>query len=115
VTQKSYTSPDGLLTLIIKEIDGGDWVIGVDGIPWHVHPDQLLGTYGETVELARESFVSAILNNEEIILVTRKGGKVVDAFVSDNLTLSLEYLGEEELELRFGTAARRRLAEHCRR
>jgi hypothetical protein len=47
---------------------------------------------------AIEGFVSAILSNKEVILVTRKDGKIVDAFVSDNLPLSLEYLKDEELE-----------------
>jgi hypothetical protein len=104
VAQKAYTSPDGLLTLLVKEIDGGeDRAIGFDGFPWHVHPGQLLGTYGDTVERALETFVSAILNSQEVILVTRKDGKVVDAFVPEDLEFSLKDAKEhnEEVELRY--------------
>jgi hypothetical protein len=99
--QRTHTSPDGVLTLLVEPIDDGDWAIGFDGFPWHVHPGQLMGTYGETAEQALANFVSAILNNKEIILVTRRDGKIVDAFVSDNLPLSLEYLKDEEVELRY--------------
>ena len=99
--RRTYTSPDGLLTLLVEPIENGDWAIGFDGFPWHIHPDQLLRTYGETAEHALENFVSAILNSKEVILVTRRDGKVVDAFVSDNLPLSLECLRGEDVELRY--------------
>jgi len=34
--QRTYTSPDGLLTLRVEPIENGDWVVGFDGFPWHV-------------------------------------------------------------------------------
>jgi hypothetical protein len=103
MAETTYKSPDGLLTLIVRQIEPNDWVIGFDGFPWHTHPDQLLGIYGDTAKSALENFVSAILNNREIILVSRSAGGIVEAFISDNLELSLGYLRsrEEEFELRY--------------
>ena len=98
----SYTSPDGLLTLVIEKASDGETAVGFKGYAWHTHPDILVGTYGSNEEEALKYFVSAILESREVILVYRKNGGVVDAFVSDNLRASLEYSrDDEELELRY--------------
>jgi len=42
MAERTYKSPDGLLTLIVRQLGDDDSVIGFEGFPWHTHPDQLL-------------------------------------------------------------------------
>jgi hypothetical protein len=80
-----HTSPDGLLRLIVDHADDGDWTVGFDGFAWHTHGDVLewsgyAGTPGERVR----AFVDDVVASRRVIVVSRVGGDVRDAWVTDD-------------------------------
>ena len=79
---ETHVSPDGLLRLVIVS-DGGDISVGFEGCAWHTHGDILAATSGLPERAAVDRLVGSILRNEAIIAVARRGGALLDAWVTE--------------------------------
>jgi hypothetical protein len=99
---ETHTSPDGALTFVVGRSDDGDVRLGFVGFPWHTHADVLAGAYGLPEEAAVAKFVAALLKNEAVIAISRKGDEPVDAWITDDPAGERRYTSEgETLELRY--------------
>jgi hypothetical protein len=75
------TSPDGALKLIVTR-DENDLSIGFENYPWHTHGDLLLCEYEtEVEEEALGYFLQEIVTGQREIVLRKKAGAVVDAWV----------------------------------
>lgn len=99
-------SPDGLLTLIVRE-DDGDISIGFDGLEWHTHADLLTSGGSVPEDVAVRNFVEAIAENRYAIAVLRRADVLVDAWVTDDPAKQRAYTQPgESLELRYWDGSR---------
>ncbi len=74
-------SPDETLRLLVRKQEG-DLSVRFEGYPWHIHTDMLLAEYEtEVEEEAVGFFVRDVLTGQRQIVVLRKGGIIVDAWV----------------------------------
>ena len=94
-------SPDGLLRFIIER-DDEDVSLGFAGMQWHTHADLLAGACGVSEQEAIDRFVGDLLGDRSVIAVSRVGGVIRDAWVTDDPTSELRYKPEEEeIEFRY--------------
>jgi hypothetical protein len=105
--QKEYRSPDGFLTLVVRD-EGGEISVGFEGFAWHTHGDILAASYsfagvpGLTPESASQRFVEDIVSNRAIVAVLRSGNAVSDVWITDDPAGERRYQQpDEELEFRF--------------
>ena len=100
-----HTSPDGMLTLLVRQI-GADVLVGFEGTAWHTHGDILAELSGLPVPSAVDRFVDDILHGQRAIALLRKDGVLVDAWVSDDPAKDAAYVEPgEALELRYWDAS----------
>ena len=98
---KAYRSPDGTLTFTV-EIDREGMTILSFGYPWHTHPDLLVPDYAQTEEAAIERFVGELLNNQTVIAISRRNGKIADICITGDPATELGYARDDEIvELRY--------------
>jgi lipoprotein-anchoring transpeptidase ErfK/SrfK len=80
-----YTSPDGLLTLVVTH-DANDVTTGFAGFPWHTH----------------EEILESVLANRAIIAVLKRGDAVEDIWITDDVENELRYKQpDEEIVFRY--------------
>ena len=98
---KTYTSPDGTLTFTI-EVDREGTTILSFGYPWHTHSDLLVPGHEETEEAAIEGSVGKLLNNQAVIAISRRDGKITDICITWDPAVDLRYARDGEIvELRY--------------
>lgn len=110
ISDSTHVSPDGLLRLVVRAAEG-DVTIGFEGFSWHTHADILAAVHGMSQEAAVAHQVQQLLDNKQVIVISRRGEKVLDAWVTDDPEQELRHDSEEEqLECRYwdGTAWRPR-------
>jgi hypothetical protein len=101
MTTEEHRSPDGLLTLVVEEIGGGDRAIGFAQSTWHTHPHLLVPRWGATAEIAGRAYVDAVLRSETVIGVRRKDGGIVEAWITDDPEVETDRVRKGEmLEMR---------------
>lgn len=99
---REYTSPDGLLRLVVHADDAGDVTVGFAGFGWHTHGDILAALAGLPVPDAVGRFVADVVGGRAVIAVSRVGGRVADVWVSDDPAREVGRAADgEEVELRF--------------
>jgi hypothetical protein len=102
---REYVSPDNQLTFVVVR-DVHDVSLGFEGFPWHTHADVLASTFGISEELAVERFVSDLLSDRCIIVVSRIGGRIHDIWITADPTADLRYKPKNEiLEFRYWSGA----------
>jgi hypothetical protein len=74
---REYVSPDNQLRFIVVH-DEQDISFGFEGFPWHTHADLLASIFGISEELAVSRYVSDLLNDRCIIVVSWIGGRIHD-------------------------------------
>jgi hypothetical protein len=84
MTNGEYVSPDGLFRFLVQTADNGVVCLGFDGHLWHRHPCELTEGGKLSEQAAVERYVRDLLENRAVIAVTRAGGKVVDARVTED-------------------------------
>jgi hypothetical protein len=92
---EEHTTSDGLLKLSVQKFEDGV-AIGFADLPWHTHPDLLVGTYGDDEEQALRGFISAILNDELLIVCSVTGDRLYEAWIEDNLQDAMEAASQSE-------------------
>jgi len=96
-----YVSPDNQLRFVVDE-DEQDVSLGFEGFPWHTHADVLASTFGTSEELAVNRFVSDLLNDRCIIVVSRIGRTIRDVWITADPQSDLRYKSDDEvLEFRY--------------
>jgi hypothetical protein len=98
---REYVSPDNQLRFVVDD-DEQDISLGFEGFPWHTHADVLASTFGTSEELAVNRFVSDLLNDRCIIVVSRIGGTIRDVWITADPQSDLRYKSDDEvLEFRY--------------
>jgi hypothetical protein len=98
---REYVSPDNQLRFVVDD-DEQDVSLGFEGFPWHTHADVLASTFGTSEELAVNRFVSDLLNDRCIIVVSRIGGTIRDVWITADPQSDLRYKSDDEvLEFRY--------------
>ncbi|ANY79049.1 hypothetical protein BB934_13190 [Microvirga ossetica] len=92
---EEHTTADGLLTVSVQQFDDGI-AIGFDGLAWHTHPNLLIETYGEDEEKALRGFISAMLNDELLIICSMAGDRLVEAWIDDDFQSAMEFASQSE-------------------
>jgi len=78
-----YVSPDGQLRCLVT-CPGGDWTIGFDGFPWHIHGSILAELSGQDEIAATERFVADLTGNISVIVLRRRSAVVTDVWITDD-------------------------------
>jgi hypothetical protein len=98
---KTYTSPDGTLTFTVEVEREGTTILSF-GYPWHTHPDLLITELDRSEEAAIESFVGELLNNQTVIAISRRAGRIADIGITLDPAAELRNaLDGEIVELRY--------------
>ena len=98
---EEHYSPDRFLRLIVKRDEEGDTSIGFDGYSWHTHGDILASMSGLPEAEAIREFVNQIINDYQIIVVSRINGEIRKIWPTDDPEGEDEdKLPEESLEFR---------------
>jgi hypothetical protein len=96
-----YVSPDNQLRFVVDD-DEQDVSLGFESFSWHTHADLLASTFGTSEELAVNRFVSDLLNDRFIIVVSRIGGTIRDVWITADPQSELRYKSDNEvLEFRY--------------
>lgn len=74
---RTETSPDGTLTLVVRDLGGGDWGIGFTVGPWHTHPrcirpfkaDPPPGDPRTPTEFAVDNYIECVLTDRSVIVI----------------------------------------------
>ncbi|AZO82107.1 MULTISPECIES: hypothetical protein [unclassified Bosea (in: a-proteobacteria)] len=93
---ETHIDPTGSLVLAVDRTDGRLISIGFEGFEWHTHPDLLMGEYGPTAEMALEAFKHALMSDELVIAIIRRGSRMVDVSLPDEPLSEHESLSEGE-------------------
>ena len=102
---REYVSPDNQLRFIVVH-DEQDISLGFEGFPWHTHADLLASIFGISEELAVNRYVSDLLNDRCIIVVSWIGGRIHDIWITADPTADLRYKPKDEiLEFRYWSGA----------
>src|SRR4051794_30812344 len=100
--RREYVSPDGVLRFLVVTEDDGDVVLGLDGYAWHTHADILAALSGLPEAEAVERFVRDLTESRAVIAVSRVGGVLTDAWVTDDPSGEDRHLSPgESVELRY--------------
>jgi hypothetical protein len=92
---EEHSTSDGFLTLSVQQFDDGI-AIGLAGLPWHTHPELLVGAYGDDEKEALRGFISAILRDKLLIVCSMAGDRLEAAWVEDDLQYALEAASQNE-------------------
>jgi hypothetical protein len=93
---REYVSLDKQLRFMIGH-DEQDVSLGFEGFPWHTHADVLASAFGTSEELAVNRFVSDLLSDRCIIVVSRIGGRIRDVWITADPQSDLRYKPDDEL------------------
>jgi hypothetical protein len=78
------------------EHDVEDVTLGFEGFPWHMHANVLTSLFGISEERTVNQFVSDLLSDQCIILVSRIGGTIRDVWISAHPQSDLRHKSNEE-------------------
>jgi hypothetical protein len=98
---EDHRSPDRFLRLIVTRDDDGDVSIGFDKYAWHTHGDIEASLPGLPEPDAVRKVVNRIINDEQVIVVSRINDAVQDIWPTDDPQGEFKYKPpEESLEFR---------------
>ena len=98
---REYVSPDGQLKFVVGR-DEQDVSLGFEGFPWHTHASVLASEFGTCEELAVNRFVSDLLSDHCIIVLSRTGGTIRDVWITADPQSHLrDKSADEVLEYRY--------------
>ena len=102
---REYVSPDNQLRFVIGH-DEQDVRLGFEGFSWHTHADVLASEFGTSEELAVSRFVSDLLSDRCIIVVSRIGARIRDVWITADPQSDLRHKPDDEiLEFRYWSGA----------
>ena len=79
--------------------------MGFEGFPWHMHANVLISVFGFSEERTVNQFVSDLLGDLCIILVSRIGGTIRDVWITADPQSDLRHKSNDEvLEFRYWSA-----------
>jgi hypothetical protein len=91
------------------EHDGEDVTLGFEGFPWHMHANVLTSVFDFSEERTVNQFVSDLLSDQCIILVSRIGGTIRDVWITADPQSDLRHKSNDEvLEFRYWSARQRK-------
>ena len=106
---RRVVSPDGKLTLVIFEED--DYLLGFEGQQWHTHGPLLVPQYGSESKQAALAFFDAVIEDREIICVSKRREKEEEVRITHDPEADVRYMEDGEvLQLRRWSGAE--LARH---
>jgi hypothetical protein len=79
------------------EHDGEDVTLGFEGFPWHMHANVLTSVFDFSEERTVNQFVSDLLSDQCIILVSRIGWKICDVWISTHPQSDLRHKSNDEV------------------
>jgi hypothetical protein len=78
VEPEEHVSPDGLLTLAVEILNGGDVAVGFRGYPWHTHAGILASLKSTDENSAVRQFIDDILSDRSLIAVSSASDSRMD-------------------------------------
>ena len=91
------------------EHDGEDVTFGFEGFPWHMHANVLTSVFDFSEERTVNQFVSDLLSDQCIILVSRIGGTIRDVWITADPQSDLRHKSNNEvLEFRYWSTRQRK-------
>ncbi len=98
---REYVSPHGQLRFVVGR-DEQDISFWFEGLQWHTHANVLASAFGRSEEIVINRFVSDLLSDYCIIVVSRIGGTIRDVWITANPQSDLRYKDDDEvLEFRY--------------
>ena len=98
---REYVSPDNQHRFVVDH-DEQDVSLGFEGFPWHKHANVLASEFGTSEELAVNRFVSDLLSDHCIIVLSRTGGTIRDVWITADPQSHLrDKSADEVLEYRY--------------
>jgi hypothetical protein len=97
---RKAVSPDGKLTFGIVYDD--EYCVGFLDQAWHTHGDILVPQYGPTAEAAAHAFFDSVIQDRQLICVSKENGKDERIWITDDPEIDVRYLQAGEiLQVRF--------------
>lgn len=97
-----HVTSDGLLALTIVEDTDGESLIGFHGFEWNVQISELSELSGVSRPQALQDFLDDLFHDRSLIAVLSRRGEVVDAWITDDPQIDLQYIQEgEQLSFRY--------------
>jgi plasmid maintenance system antidote protein VapI len=91
------------------EHDQEDVTLGFEGFPRHMNANVLTSVFGISEERTVNQFVSDLLSDQCIILVSRIGGTIRDVWITADPQSDLRHKSNDEvLEFRYWSARQRK-------
>ncbi|MCS7468295.1 hypothetical protein NZK35_16710 [Stieleria sp. ICT_E10.1] len=102
IDPEEHASADGLLTLAVESLDGGDVAIGFRGYPWHTHADILASITSMNETDAVRQFIDDVLNDRSLIAVQIIDDAIQDVWITDDPAKDRKYKQpNEDLQFRY--------------
>jgi len=99
---EEHTSPDGVLTFVVEDLEGNDVAIGFRGYASHTHADILASISGLSEDEAVRAYVDSVLADESIIAIQSIDGAVNDVWITNDPASELKYIEpNEKFEFRY--------------
>ena len=89
-------SPDGDLALTMEIDIDGECLLGFHGFEWRQQGSVLSEQHGTTVDLACQTFIKQVIEDQAIIAVLSRHGERTDIWITEAPDDDLEYLQEGE-------------------
>jgi hypothetical protein len=82
---KSHTSSDGKLSFLITPSEDGNTKLGFKGFDWSILAGDIVGIYGVPNEVAVNNYLNALLQNELVLNIWRRGSDIVNVSIMGRL------------------------------
>lgn len=82
---KSHISSDGKLNFLITPSEDGNTKLGFKGFDWSIRASDIVGIYGVPNEEAVINYVNALLQNELVLNIWRRGSDIVNVSITGRL------------------------------
>ena len=93
-------SPDGKLTFAV--VFDEEYCVGFPDHAWHTHGDILVPEYGPDAKTATFSFFDSVIQDRQVICVSKRIGKEEEVWITDDAESAPRYMEDGEvLQLRF--------------
>jgi hypothetical protein len=97
---RQAVSPDRKLAFGI--VYDEEYSIGFLDHAWHTHGDILVPQYGPTAEAAAHAFFDSVIEDRQLICVSKEAGKDERIWITDDPAIDVQYMQPgETLQVRF--------------
>jgi len=90
-----YTSPDGLLVLLITPDVEGETMVSFHGFEWAIAGSELPGA-AENLDLAIKDYVASVMDDSAIIAVLMQDGEMTDVWITEDPESDIECNSSDE-------------------